>query len=58
MPLQIAATVEQAGTITNTATRTASSPMDANAGNDSDEIVIRVNAIKAMPWLQLLLLDD
>jgi len=42
--LQIAAAVEQSGVIANRAVRTASSPTDVNADNDSDEASVTGNA--------------
>ncbi|MEA3414967.1 MAG: CFI-box-CTERM domain-containing protein, partial [Thermodesulfobacteriota bacterium] len=38
--LEITATVDQTGEITNTVTRTASSPIDINSGNDSDDATV------------------
>ena len=55
--LQIRATVESTGSITNTAIRTASSPQDPNSDNDEDEASVRVGK-GAMPWIYLLLFDS
>jgi len=55
--LQITATVEDKGQLTNTASRTASSPQDPDYGNDSDDAIITAGGI-AMPWIYLLLFES
>ena len=55
--LQVTATAEEKGRITNTAVKTALDQQDPYSDNDSDSALIRVGGL-AMPWIYYLLFES